>query len=132
VGDAPSRATGAAEVNRGDLRGRPFRAIAEFLASIEYLHLVPQIIRDPDRAVGKKEDPYGGDLLQRIAATPEKTRNAWLRRIRDALRFAVPQLSELVLESDGRGVPHLRGRYEHWRPAELGRTSSSSPMARCV
>ena len=95
---------------------REFRAIAEFLASVEYLHLVPQIVRDPDRSVGKKDDPFGGDFLQRIARTPEKTRNAWLRRILDALRIAVPQLSELVLEYDGRGVPHLKGRYEHWRP----------------
>jgi len=95
---------------------REFRSIAEFLASIEYLHLVPQIVRDPDRSVGKKNDPFGGDFLQRIAGTTEKTRKAWLRRILEALRIAVPQLSELVLEPDERGVPHLRGRYEHWRP----------------
>lgn len=96
---------------------RDFRAIADFLASVEYLHLVPQLIRDPERSVGRKEgDPYGGDFLLRIARTPERTRNAWLRRIRDGLRIAVPQLSELVLEPDERGVPHLRGRYEHWRP----------------
>jgi hypothetical protein len=29
---------------------------------------------------------------------------------------AVPQLSELELTRDNRGAPHLRGRYEHWRP----------------
>jgi ABC-type taurine transport system ATPase subunit len=28
----------------------------------------------------------------------------------------VPQLKELKLEKDKRGVPHLRGLYEHWRP----------------
>jgi hypothetical protein len=32
------------------------------------------------------------------------------------LRVAVPQLSELELWRDDRGTPHLRGRYEHWRP----------------
>jgi hypothetical protein len=34
----------------------------------------------------------------------------------DALRVAVPQLKELELWRDDRGTPHLRGKYEHWRP----------------
>jgi hypothetical protein len=38
-----------------------------------------------------------------------------LGKIRDALRVAVPQLKDLVLEMD-LGVPHLKGLYEHWRP----------------
>jgi hypothetical protein len=29
---------------------------------------------------------------------------------------AVPQLKKLELVRDSRGVPHLRGLYEHWRP----------------
>jgi hypothetical protein len=29
---------------------------------------------------------------------------------------AVPQLNELELWRDVRGTPHLRGKYEHWRP----------------
>jgi hypothetical protein len=30
---------------------------------------------------------------------------------------AVPQLTEIELKRDeGRGSPHLRGKYEHWRP----------------
>jgi len=28
----------------------------------------------------------------------------------------VPQLKELELWRDARGTPHLRGKYEHWRP----------------
>ncbi len=93
-----------------------FRELAAFLQSVEYLHVVPQLIREPDRSVGKTEDPFGGDFLERIASAQEKTRMAWLRRIRDALTVAVPQLKELELHRDDRGVPHLRGRYEHWRP----------------
>lgn len=30
--------------------------------------------------------------------------------------MAVPQLRELKLDRDERGVPHLKGLYEHWRP----------------
>jgi len=93
-----------------------FREIAEFLTAVRYLHLVPQLVREPDRSVGRVHDPYGGDFLEEVARTPEKTRNARLRRIRDALRVAVPQLLELELSRDVRGTAHLRGKYEHWRP----------------
>ena len=93
-----------------------FREVADFFASVRYLHIVPQLVREPDRSVGRRNDPFGGDFLEQLARTPEKTRNAWLRRIRDALRVAVPQLAELELWRDVRGTPHLRGKYEHWRP----------------
>jgi len=95
---------------------REFRDVANFLASIRYLHIVPQLVREPDRSVGRRNDPYGGDFLEQIARTAENTQRARLRRIRDALRVAVPQLSELELYRDARGTPHLRGKYEHWRP----------------
>ncbi len=93
-----------------------FRPIADFLASIQYLNLVPQLVREPDRMAGRTGDPYGADFIEQIARTPEKTRNAWLRRIREALVLAVPQLRELEMWRDVRGAPHLRGKYEHWRP----------------
>lgn len=95
---------------------REFRAVAEFLDSIRYLHIVPQLVREPDRSVGRRNDPYGGDFLEQIARTPVKTQRARLSRIRQALRVAVPQLQELELQRDERGTPHLRGKYEHWRP----------------
>ena len=93
-----------------------FREMVEFFASVRYLHIVPQLVREPDRSVGRRNDPFGGDFLEQLARTPEKTRNAWLRRIAAALRVAVPQLKELELWRDVRGTPHLRGKYEHWRP----------------
>jgi len=95
---------------------RDFRDIAAFFASIRYLHIVPQLVREPDRSVGRANDPFGGDFLEQVAKTPEKTQKARLRRIRDALRVAVPQLQEIELWRDTRGTPHLRGKYEHWRP----------------
>jgi predicted ATPase len=93
-----------------------FRDLAEFFPKVQYLHIVPQLVREPDRSVGKSNDPYGGDFLEKIASAQENTRRAWLRRIRDALRVAVPQLDALELERDVKGTPHLRGKYEHWRP----------------
>jgi len=95
---------------------QPFRELADFFGSIRYLHIVPQLIREPDRSVGREHDPYGGDFLEQVARTPATTRDARLRRIVNALKVAVPQLGELELSRDERGTPHLRGRYEHWRP----------------
>jgi predicted ATPase len=96
---------------------RDFRAIADFFASIRYYHIVPQLVREPDRSVGHVADPFGGDFLEQLYRTNTNVRQSRLRRIEKALQVAVPQLTELVLERDDRGVPHLRGRYEHWRPA---------------
>lgn len=95
---------------------QPFRDLATFFASIRYLHIVPQLVREPDRSVGRSNDPFGGDFLEQLAKTQERTRNARLRRIQKALRVAVPQLQEIELWRDTRGTPHLRGKYQHWRP----------------
>ena len=94
---------------------RRFRDLAAFFASVRYLHIVPQLVREPDRSVGRSNDPYGGDFLEQIARTPERTRNARLKKVEKALRVAVPQLEEIALTRDDRGVPHLRGKYRHWR-----------------
>lgn len=95
---------------------KKFRELAEFFAQVRYLHLVPQLVREPDRSKGLSRDPFGGDFLEQLARTPKKTRDSRLRRIQAALRVAVPQLKELTLARDAVGVPHLRGLYEHWRP----------------
>lgn len=94
---------------------KDFREIVGFFEKVRYLHIVPQLIREPDRSVGKVNDPFGGDFLEQLARTPEKTRNSRLKRIQEGLQVAVPQLRELELWRDQRGTPHLRGRYEHWR-----------------
>jgi predicted ATPase len=95
---------------------REFRAIADFFNTIQYFHLVPQLVRDPERSLGREADPYGGDFLEQIARTSPKAQQVRLRRILSALKVAVPQLRELKLEKDERGTPHLYGNYEHWRP----------------
>lgn len=93
-----------------------FREIVDFFESIRYLHIVPQLIREPDRSVGKQDDPFGGDFLEQIARTARNTQQARLRKIKEALQVAVPQLQELELHRDEtKGTPHLRGKYEHWR-----------------
>ena len=94
-----------------------FRGLADFFSQVRYLHLVPQLVREPERSVGRSRDPFGGDFLEQLARTPRKTLDSRLRRIKDALQIAVPQLKELILDRDkATGAPHLKGLYEHWRP----------------
>ena len=94
---------------------REFRAVAEFFASTRYLHLVPQVIREPDRGADRVNDPFGGDFLQQVARSSNRKRTSTLRRINQALQIAVPQLDSLTLERDEEGRPHLEARYQHWR-----------------
>lgn len=94
-----------------------FREFAKFLAGVRYLHVVPQLIREPERYVRRDQDPYGSDLLEQIAGTRTRLLKSRLRRMGEALRVAVPQLGEIELVRDSRtGAPHLRAKYEHWRP----------------
>lgn len=100
---------------------KEFRDVASFFSQVRYLHIVPQLIRDPERYPRKNGglDPYGGDFLDHLARVQKenkKTFESRLRRINAALRVAVPQLEELRLERDETGRPHLRGLYKHWRP----------------
>lgn len=98
-------------------QNQPFRELAEFFASVGYLHLVPQLIREEQRpavdALGA--DAYGRDLLSRIRGTSGKTKEARLERIRKVLATAVPNLTELELIADENNSPHLQARFKHWR-----------------
>lgn len=99
-------------------QNKSYREFTDFLDSVRYLHLVPEIIRGSELTVRRESafDPHGRDFLEQLARTPIKTRDKWLRKINTALKFAVPQLSELELWKDELGRPHLRGKYVHWRP----------------
>lgn len=95
-----------------------FRELADFLRSVSYLHLVPQLLREEQtpRAGGLGPDPYGRDLLDRIRNTTPRQQKARLRRIEKVLRIVAPQLEGLRLELDAHGHPHLEGKFKHWRP----------------
>ena len=98
---------------------RDFRAIGEHLQATTYLHLVPRLLKHADEISGKlvEDDPFGQGLLQRIAKTPKKTRDARLARIQLVLSQAVPHFSELEFRQDKvSGLPHLAACYQHWRP----------------
>lgn len=47
-----------------------------------------------------------------------RTRDAWLRRVTEALQLAVPQFSSLEVTVDPTGRPHLESRYRNWRTSD--------------
>jgi predicted ATPase len=102
-----------------------FRELVSFFTSIKYLHLIPQLIREPERSVGRVNDPFGGDFLEIIASTPQKTRESRLRKILEALKIAVPQLNDLNLDRDLKGFWHVKAKYAHWRPQGAWQTEES-------
>ena len=107
---------------------RDFREIVRFLQAIRYVHLVPQLIREPELAGETDESPYGREFLARIAGTPEKSRTRRLAVVNRALNSAVPQLEELELTRDDAGRPHLQARYRQRsrdRPMSRSRSGSS-------
>ena len=94
---------------------KEFREISTFLGSVNYLHIVPQFLRNPERVVSVKNDPYGADLPSRMAKVHKRTRERRLRAINKALQVAAPQFSELVLRQNEQGQWHLLGNHEHWK-----------------
>ena len=97
---------------------KEFREIADFFVTISYQHLLPQVVRDPRgfSPYPVKDDPFGRDFLFRMWKTQDRIREGRLKKISEALKVAVPQLSELRVVMDNQeGVPHLLGSYTHWR-----------------
>jgi predicted ATPase len=95
-----------------------FRTVAKFLERVSYVHLVPQLVRHPDRFVAAKStaEPFGLSFMERLAKTPKGERTEFLKRVGKALRVAVPQFKDLSYVEDGRGKPHIQVIYKHWRP----------------
>ena len=96
---------------------REFRSLQAFFQNIEYINIIPQLVRESALIThfGSKDDYYGRLFLKKIANKNERTIKSYFSKINEFLVLAVPQLKELGLVKDEMGVPHLEVRYEHWR-----------------
>jgi len=107
------------------VQNKLFRPLYETFASITYLHVVPQLLRDSDsfKMAPDREDYFGKNLLRRMSSLPVKTKDAYFRRINEALSTAVPQFEKLRLDqSDTKEGLHLRAIFKHWRGFGAGQT----------
>jgi len=107
---------------------RDFREIAEFFSSIQYSHVLPQLVRQPEDFTPNpvKNDPYGRDLVQAVWDIPQRTRDSRLRKINEALKIAVPQFENLAVQQDKYGIPHFEINFAHWRAGSFQKESSFS------
>ena len=95
-----------------------FRPVGKFFERVSYVHLVPQLVRHPERFVASKitGEPFGLRFMEQLAETPKGERTQFLKRIEKALRVAVPQFKNLKYVEEKNGLPHLQVIYKHWRP----------------
>jgi predicted ATPase len=96
---------------------RKFRELQTFFQDIEYLNVIPQMVRESTSVIQSSthEDYYGRNFLERLSKMNERIRNSYFKKINSVLKIAVPQLEELSFIKDEMGIPHLEARYKHWR-----------------
>jgi predicted ATPase len=94
-----------------------FRPLADALASMVHVHVVPQLVRTPSRGEEPSpRDASGSDFIDQLAQLSPSQQKRALKRIQKILRIAVPRFSELQVNRDNLGRPHLEAKYAHWRP----------------
>ena len=97
---------------------RNFSELQTFFQEIEYLNLIPQMVRESTTGISNsfcRDDYYGRYFLERLSKMNEDTRNSYFRKINDCLNVAVPQFEKLNFVKDKNGNPHLEAHYKHWR-----------------
>jgi len=94
-----------------------FKSVVEFLGDISYLHLIPQLVRDPKSFLktSKGEDYFGRDFLEKVQLMNKNTSAAYINRIKKALKYALPNLEDLQFLPDDMGVPHFEATFKQWR-----------------
>lgn len=93
---------------------RQFREIQIFFQNIEYLNVVPQLIRESGSYLQtqSKEDFYGRNFLEKLAKINDRTRTAYFNRVNEILKYAVPQLDKLqFIKGDLYTKLHKHGKF---------------------
>ena len=80
--------------------------------SIRYLHIVPQLVREPDRSVGRSEDPFGDGYLN-YKKTIMILKKAYAREIQAHLAYI--KFSRKALEE---GYPNIAYLFQSFAVAE--------------
>jgi predicted ATPase len=98
-------------------RNEEFKTFVNFLGDVSYLHLIPQLVRDPKSFLktSKGEDFYGRDFLEKVQKLNKKISASYIKKIEQALKYAVPNFDKLNFEQDEMGIPHFEAIFKQWR-----------------
>ena len=99
-----------------------FRCVADLFASVRYVHLVPEIVRDVKRWSASGFDPYGGRFLEEVSGTESDEQQRLIKLLNRALVATIPHLDAIRLERDDQGMLRLVSRFTHWRDAAAWQT----------
>lgn len=99
-------------------KSKEFIEFIQFFQGIQYLHIVPQLVRDPRSYIvtNNVEDFFGRNFIKHIAILPERQSSLYLRNISEFLKVAVPGFQEMHLDRDVDGEPHIAVKFKTWRP----------------
>lgn len=106
-------------------KSEEFRCVAELFASVRYVHLVPEIVRDARRWSASGPDPYGGRLLEEVAGTESDERQRMISLLNKALPATIPHFEAIRLTRDDQGAPRFVARFTHWRNAATWQTEEN-------
>jgi predicted ATPase len=98
-------------------KNEDFKSLIDFIDDLSYLHLIPQLVRDPKSFLKTSggEDYYGRDFLEKIQKMNRQTSKAYINRIKRALISALPNLEDLNFAQDDMGIPHFEATFKQWR-----------------
>ena len=95
---------------------KAFREIKDTFSSMQYLNVIPEMMRDHQNIMYlAKEDYYGYKLLDRMAKLNRVTLDSYMERINHVMRCIIPQLEKFTFSKDNTGHPHIEAIYLHWR-----------------
>ena len=98
-------------------RNEEFKFFVDFLGDISYLHLIPQLVREPKSFLktSKGEDFYGRDFLEKVQKLNKRISDSYIKKIEKALKYAVPNFDKLNFGQDEMGIPHFEATFNQWR-----------------
>ena len=101
-----------------------FHCLAALFASVRYVNLVPEIVRDSVRWAASGLDPYGVRFLEEVAGTASDEQQRLISLLNKALRATNPYFDAIRLTRDDRGAPRFVARLTHWRNATTWQTEA--------
>ena len=101
-----------------------FHCLAALFASVRYVNLVPEIVRDSVRWAAGGLDPYRVRFLEELAGTASDEQQRMISLLNKALSATNPHFDAIRLTRDDLGAPRFVARLTHWQNATTWQTEA--------